>query len=81
MKTKIQKVTTKGQITLPVKWRKNLENSYVSVEVSKKGLVINPITMENDTQWETIFDAKRDNKGKGISAKKFSQLLKESRKK
>ncbi|MFH1631744.1 MAG: hypothetical protein ABIA47_01825 [bacterium] len=74
----IAKATTKGQITLPAKWRKNFDtNQYLIKETAGK-LEITPIDLddlENDDKWVTVFSADRDNKGNGIEAGKFLQIL------
>jgi len=72
----ILKATAKGQVTLPVKWRKNFStNSFVAKE---KGdiLEIRPIDIEKVDKEYTVFDAIRDNKGKGVKAENLVKILK-----
>ena len=81
MKTreKIQRVTERGQITLPASWRREAGVG-ASIIVREKGgvLEISPIHTEDekDEQWITIFDAMRDNGGKGIPADEMIKTLK-----
>lgn len=74
----IVKATTKGQITLPAKWRKQFNtNQYLLVE--KKGrLEIKPVDMEKieEEEYFTVFDAERDNNGEGIPIDEFLKMLK-----
>ncbi len=78
--TTIVKTTTKGQITLPAKWRRQFKtNNFVATE--KDGVLeIRPLDIEDATKTKeyTVFDALRDNKGKGIKAKDLSKLLKKT---
>ena len=75
---KIQRVTSKGQITLPISWRRKMGNTSTIV-VRTKGdvLEISPLRTEDerDEEWVTLFDAVRDNKGKGIPAEKFTKMI------
>jgi len=76
--TTILKTTSKGQITIPAKWRKKFNtNQFIAEEVNDK-LEIRPLIIkENDSSGEyTVFDAIRDNKGKGIKAKDLVNILK-----
>jgi bifunctional DNA-binding transcriptional regulator/antitoxin component of YhaV-PrlF toxin-antitoxin module len=77
---KILKATSKGQITLPANWRKNFSTDFFSVV--KKGnnvLEIRPISFDKIEKKEeyTVFDAIRDNKGKGIKASDLVNILNE----
>ena len=75
---KIQRVTERGQITLPAAWRRRAGVG-ASIIVKEKGgiLEISPLHTEDerDEQWVTIFDAMRDNGGKGIPAKEFAAII------
>ena len=75
---KIQRVTERGQITLPASWRRKAGVG-TSIVVKEKGgiLEISPLHTEDerDEEWITIFDAMRDNRGKGIPAKKFAEII------
>lgn len=76
--TTITKATTKGQITLPVRWRRSFStNQFIIVE---KGdwLEIRPLDLshfDKNTEY-TVFDAIRDNGGKGIKARDLKKILK-----
>ena len=91
MKTieKIVYMTEKGQITLPVAWRRKVGTSVVRISVGTGDrLEIVPVeSQKNDeTGWVTVFNKDRDNNGKGLTANKFLRELRtikkeESRKK
>lgn len=71
---KIQRVTSKGQITLPAVWRKEFGTDQVMV-TAKGGLIeIAPVRRSHSNEY-TVFDAIRDNKGKGIKAEDFIKIL------
>jgi len=75
---KIQRVTSRGQITLPVSWRR-LHGNAATIVVRAKGdtLEITPLRTEEEREeeWVALFDAMRDNKGKGIPAKELAKLV------
>lgn len=73
---RIQKITSKGQITLPIAWRKHTMTN--SILVTQKGdiLHISPARLEKTTTEYTVFDAIRDNNGKGIKATELVKILK-----
>ena len=75
---RIQKVTSKGQITLPIDWRRKVKTDTFVVNTNGSTVEISPVKIKKDNNgWYNIFDAKRDNRGKGIKAK---TLLKKIRK-
>ncbi|OGZ05925.1 MAG: hypothetical protein A2845_03940 [Candidatus Lloydbacteria bacterium RIFCSPHIGHO2_01_FULL_49_22] len=80
---KIQRITSKGQITLPIAWRRKMGTSTIVVRAKGDMLEISPLRTldDEDEQWVTIFDAVRDNKGKGIPAKEISRILRKIDKK
>ena len=73
--TTIAKATVKGQITLPVSWRKKFSTDRFIVVDEGDSLKIKPLEIEEG--FTTIFDAKRDNKGKGIKAEELLKIFKE----
>lgn len=77
--TTITKATTKGQITLPAKWRKNFNTDRFFIKEKKDVLEIRPVDLDKlESQSEyTVFDAIRDNKGKGIDADDLIKILEE----
>jgi len=78
MTTKVIKPTTKGQITLPKTWRDLFNTNDFILEIDNKKIIIKPIDLkklENDD--EIIFDAERDNNGKGVSPNEIIKMLKE----
>lgn len=86
MKTgdKIQRVTERGQITLPISWRRRYGSKNIIVKEHANKLEITPLLTEDeiedakDSAWVTIFDAVRDNRGNGIPAKELIATLRKS---
>ena len=78
---KIQRVTSKGQITLPIAWRRKMGNATaITVAMKDDSLIITPLRTEDDRddEWVTLFDAVRDNKGKGIPVDDMIAVIKKS---
>jgi len=80
MKTieKIQYMTEKGQITLPVAWRRQVGTGAVVVRTGKGNMLeISPVRTEKDSEsgWVSIFNAERDNSGKGVPLDDFLKVL------
>lgn len=74
---KIQKVTERGQITLPVAWRKATQVKYISIDSRGESIVISPVyDIKKGSEEYTVFDAIRDNKGKGLKADELQKILK-----
>ena len=71
---KIQKITSKGQITLPVAWRRHTRASTITVTTRGNRIEIAPARLQRVSE-ETIFDAIRDNNGKGIKAERLIKIL------
>jgi len=71
----ILKATTKGQITLPSKWRKHFKTNQFLATQKGSVLEIRPVELSQFKKEYTVFDAIRDNKGKGIKAKDLAKLL------
>jgi len=71
---KIQRVTSKGQITLPSVWRKEFGTDQVVVTAKGGKVEITPVRLSRESEY-TVFDAIRDNKGKGIKAEDFIKIL------
>lgn len=69
-------MTSKGQITLPVLWRRQVSTDQVLVAVKGDKIEITPARLAGEERWYTVFDAIRDNRGKGIKAKDLSKMLK-----
>ncbi|MFH0845815.1 MAG: hypothetical protein V1851_00205 [Patescibacteria group bacterium] len=76
---KVQKMTSRGQITLPASWRKKIKTEQILLKTKGDFIEISPFHLPNkNTQNEyTVFDAIRDNKGKGIKADDLLKILKE----
>ena len=78
MPTKITKCTEKGQITLPKKWRELFDTDSFIVDFDNKQLIVRPIEMAKLNEG-IVFDADRDNQGKGIPIAEMIKMLKKSR--
>ncbi|NQT49720.1 hypothetical protein HQ571_03445 [Candidatus Kuenenbacteria bacterium] len=76
--TTITKATTKGQITLPAKWRRSFSTDQFVLREKGGILEVIPLDLKQleKTKEITVFDALRDNKGKGIKAKDLIKVLK-----
>ena len=75
---RVQKMTSKGQITLPSKWRAVVGTRHVVVKTRGTMLTIAPARFEDDeddANWTIIFNKDRDNNGKGIPADEFIRIL------
>lgn len=75
MAPKIAKATAKGQITLPMGWRKQFNTDNYLMEVHSQKIIIKPIEMESLND-EVVFDANRDNDGKGVPVSQMIKMLK-----
>ena len=75
---KIQKVTSQGQITLPIAWRRKFNTDQVILRTKGNVLEIEAfdLLVRNEDDEYTVFDAIRDNKGKGVKAQDFLEILK-----
>lgn len=76
----IVKATTKGQITIPMAWRKRFNTDRFLVDIKNTHLEIKPFNLEKISEVEeyTVFDAIRDNEGKGIKAKDLLKMVKKT---
>lgn len=75
MITKIIKSTSKGQITLPKSWRNKFHTDFFVLRMDTDYVMIKPINIHELSE-EVIFDADRDNKGKGVSPDEIIRVLK-----
>ncbi len=74
---KIQKITSKGQITLPILWRNKFKTNQILLKTKGDAIEITPARIESlRTAEYTVFDAIRDNKGRGLKAAGLLKLLK-----
>lgn len=73
---KLQKITSKGQITLPIAWRNLTKTNTILVTQRGETLSISPARLEKEDTEYTVFDALRDNGGKGVKAKEMIVMLK-----
>lgn len=69
---KIVKCTSKGQITLPMKWRSKFETDNFAIEYQNDQLIVKPVIIE-----EVIFNADRDNDGKGLDPQEIIDMIRE----
>lgn len=76
----ILNATTKGQITLPARWRKKFHTNKFLATLKDDKLEIEPLEIKRKTvpKEYTVFDAIRDNKGRGIKAKDLIKALKKT---
>jgi bifunctional DNA-binding transcriptional regulator/antitoxin component of YhaV-PrlF toxin-antitoxin module len=76
----IVKATSKGQITLPSKWRQRSETHQYLLKEEGDSLVITPLEVDalEEKGWTTVFDADRDNGGKAVPIREFIKALKKS---
>lgn len=75
--TTITKATSRGQITLPKVWRDKFKTNQYIIKAGDFKVEVMPID-EEELEWigaETIFNADRDNNGKGIDAREFLKIL------
>jgi len=72
---KVQKITSRGQITLPIGWRKKVRTEQIVLKTKGTSLEIFPFYLVDNSKEYTVFDAIRDNKGKGIKAKDLLKVL------
>lgn len=74
---KVQKVTSQGQITLPIVWRRKFDTNQIILREKGNIIEVEALNLsehiENDGY--TVFDAIRDNKGKGIKAQDLLETL------
>jgi bifunctional DNA-binding transcriptional regulator/antitoxin component of YhaV-PrlF toxin-antitoxin module len=73
-KTKVQKISSKGQVTLPVAWRKAIKTDLIAVSISGDTLEIRPARFDESGEY-TVFDAIRDNKGKGLKVGDLAKII------
>lgn len=78
--TTILKTTSKGQITIPAKWRKKFDTNQFMAIINEDKIEIKPLILKEDKGIKefTVFDAIRDNKGKGIKASNLVNMLKKT---
>jgi bifunctional DNA-binding transcriptional regulator/antitoxin component of YhaV-PrlF toxin-antitoxin module len=77
MTRKIVKTTERGQITLPKRWRAHFMTENFLLEMHDDKLVVTPFVLDADE--EILFDAERDNDGKGVSPDAMIRMLKKLR--
>ncbi|MFH1769692.1 MAG: hypothetical protein ABH833_03455 [Parcubacteria group bacterium] len=76
---RIQRATSRGQITLPIEWRKSVKTNNFVVKTNGNTVEITPAKIKKNDKngWYTVFNANRDNKGRGIKAEKLLKILRE----
>lgn len=75
--TTILKATSKGQVTIPATWRNKFKTDMFLATIKESKLEIEPLDIDkiNQSNSFTVFDAIRDNQGKGLKAKDLVKLL------
>lgn len=77
MSPKIVKSTSKGQITLPKSWRDQFNTDDFLMQIEVNAITIKPVNLARlQEEEEVIFDADRDNNGKGVSPDEIIRMLK-----
>lgn len=72
---KIQRITSKGQITLPIAWRRATGAQTITLATKGDCIEIAPARLrEDDGEWEVLADFS-SLPGGGISAKKLLKAL------
>ena len=79
MSRKILKSTERGQITLPKQWREQFQTDSYIVQLHEDRLVVLPLNLPMMEEEEILFDADRDNHGKGVSPEEMITMLKKIR--
>ena len=79
MTTKILKSTERGQITLPKEWRDHFVTNNYFAQISGDKLIITPLNLDTMNTEEVLFDADRDNAGKGVTPDQMITALKKIR--
>ena len=82
MTTKFIQCSQKGQVTIPKKWRDMFDTDCFVAYLEKGSIVFKPhkidfIPKEEGDNEEVIFNADRDNDGKGIPIEDIIQMLEE----
>ncbi|MDD2935105.1 MAG: AbrB/MazE/SpoVT family DNA-binding domain-containing protein [Candidatus Pacebacteria bacterium] len=72
---KIQKITSRGQITLPISWRNKFKPDQIILSSKNDVIEIRPFSISDEVSEYTVFDAIRDNKGKGLKAQDLLKIL------
>src|SRR3989338_7174358 len=73
---KIQTITSKGQITLPIAWRRRIGARHIILETKGDRIEILPARLSQKESGEyTVLDALRDNTGGGIGEKRIHPLV------
>lgn len=72
----ILKTTSKGQITIPMEWRSKFDTNQFMAIMSEGKMELKPLFIDNQVNEYTVFDAIRDNNGKGIKAEDLVKILK-----
>lgn len=66
-------VTSKGQITIPIKWRRKFGNpEKVELIERKDGILVRPVE-EQEKGWTTIYKAPKN--GKGMKGEELIALI------
>ena len=79
MTGKVVRSTDRGQITLPKSWRSLFPTNNYLVEMYEDRLIVIPLNFGEVSGEEVLFDADRDNEGKGVSPDQMIRALKKIR--
>lgn len=80
MAKKVVKSTSKGQITLPKTWRSQFDTDTFILDVRGERLIITALDLTEEEEIEekgeeVLWDAKRDNNGKGLDIEEAIAIL------
>ncbi len=76
MTTKVTRSTVRGQITLPKRWRTQAGTDLFLMEMTDSSILIKPMKVNTVKKEQILFDADRDNDGKGVSPDEMIAVLK-----
>ncbi len=75
MVSKVTKSTVRGQITLPKAWRSRAGTDLFLMEMSDNSILIRPLQVAKEGNEHVLFDADRDNNGKGVTPDEMIAVL------
>lgn len=78
MTDKVVQPTSKGQVTLPKEWRNKFPTNNFLIKTSATKLEIIPVFVDVLEEEEIIFDADRDNNGKGLKPNELIHAIKKA---
>jgi bifunctional DNA-binding transcriptional regulator/antitoxin component of YhaV-PrlF toxin-antitoxin module len=72
----MMKVFGTGQVTIPKDWRNKFGTDVFAATLEENHIVLVPISKpKTKAKWVNIFNAAKDNKGKGIPLDEFIKMM------